>query len=292
MTLFVQTVIVGLLGAGVYALMSSGLVLTYGVMRVINLAQGAFVVLGAYLSYSVFESWGIDPLTAVLLTFPLMFGLGVVLEALLLRPLNYKKQDFSVLMTWGMALGVEGALIYVYGSDLRAVRPSYVDQSWTVLGYTLPVVRVIGCVLSAVALVGLYLLLQHTRAGRSIRAASENPEAARLLGIDPARVAALAFGLGTATAAMSGAVFGLISSFNPASHQDLYGRLLTIVVLGGMGSFRGALLAAVLLGVSEAIVQVYVSPNWALFPFYALLIAAVCIRPDGLMSDRRKVRTA
>lgn len=292
MSLFVQTVIIGLLMSGVYALMSSGLVLTYGVMRVINLAQGAFVILGAYLSWSIFRSWGMDPFVSVLLTFPLMFAVGVTMEYLLLRPLSHKRTSFSVLMTWGMALGVEGLLVFVWGSDLRSIRPSYVDTTIQVLGYTLPVVRVLACILSVAALVGLYSLLQYTRAGKAIRAASENPEAARLLGIDPARVSALAFGLGMATASLAGVTFGLIASFNPASHYDLYGKLLTIVVLGGLGSFRGALVAAVVLGVTEALVQVYISPSWALFPFYALLIAMVALRPEGLFGDGRKVRIA
>ena len=285
-----QALITGVLLSGVYALMSSGLVLTFGVMRIINLAQGAFIVLGAYLTYLFFTDYGIDPFVSIALSIPLMFALGVALEVLLIRPLTFKKQSLSVLMTWGMALGIEGALVYIYGSDLRAIRPGYVDSSWRIGGYTLVEVRVYAFVLSLMALVGLYLILQHTRGGRAIRATAGNPDAARLLGINSQRVSALAFGLGTATAAIAGAVFGLVVSFSPTNHQDLIGRLLTVVVLGGLGSFRGALAAALLLGVSESLVQVYVSPAWGLFPFYVLLLAIVTVRPQGLFGEG-EVRT-
>jgi branched-chain amino acid transport system permease protein len=287
---FGQAIITGLLLSGVYALMSSGLVLTFGVMRIINLAQGAFIVLGAYLTYIWFTDLGVDPFLSVLLSLPLMFAVGVAFEVLLIRPLKFKKQSLSVLMTWGMALGIEGALVYSYGSDLRAIRPGYVDNSWNVGGYTLVEVRVYAFVLSLAALFGLYLILQRSRIGRAIRATAENPEAAKLLGINSQRVSALAFGIGTATAAIAGAIFGLVASFSPANHQELIGRLLTIVVLGGLGSFRGALAAALLLGVSESLVQVYVSPAWGLFPFYILLLAIVAVRPQGLFGEG-EVRT-
>jgi branched-chain amino acid transport system permease protein len=282
---FGQAMITGLLLSGIYALMASGLVLTFGVMRIINLAQGAFIILGAYLTYIWFTDFGIDPFLSIAISLPLMFAVGVAFEVLLIRPLKFKRQSLSVLMTWGMALGIEGALVYSYGSDLRAIRPSYVDSSWRVGGFTLVEVRVYAFVLSIAALFGLYLLLQRSRAGRAIRATAENPEAAKLLGINSQRISALAFGLGTATAAISGSIFGLVSSFSPTNHQDLIGRLLTIVVLGGLGSFRGALAAAVLLGVSESLVQVYISPAWGLFPFYILLLGIVAVRPQGLFGE-------
>lgn len=285
MSQLVQALITGILLGGVYALMSSGLVLTFGVMRVINLAQAAFIVLGAYLTYIFFVDFGIDPLLSVVFSVPIMFVLGVVLEVLLLRPLKFKKQSLSVLMTWGMALAIEGFLVFTYGSDLRALRPSYVDASWQIGPYRVVEVRMYGFVLSIGALVALYTILQRTRVGRSIRATAQNPEAARLLGINPDRVSAVAFGIGTATAAVAGAVFGLVSSFAPTSHQDLIGRLLTIVVLGGLGSFPGAMAAALLLGVSEALVQVYISPAWGLFPFYVLMLAILAVRPQGLFGE-------
>lgn len=290
MTQLVQALITGVLLSGVYALMSSGLVLTFGVMRVINLAQGAFIVLGAYLTYIAFTDFGLDPLLSVVVTIPVMMAVGVAFEVLLLRPLKFKKQSLSVLMTWGMALAIEGALVYSYGSDLRTIRASYADGSWRLGDFMIVEVRLYGFLLSIAALVGLYLILQRTNAGRAIRATAENPEAAKLLGINADRVSAMAFGLGTATAAVAGAVFGLISSFAPVTHHDLIGRLLTIVVLGGLGSFPGALVAALLLGLCESLVQVYVSPAWALFPFYLLMLVIVATRPQGLFGEG-EVRT-
>lgn len=286
MNILLQAAIVGVLMSGVYALMSSGLVITYGVMRIINLAQGAFVILGAYLTMVLYLEFNIDPMVSILITAPVMFLLGMALQQLLLRPLTFKRQALSVLMCWAMALGIEGGLLFAFGSDVRSILPSYVNDGWLIGDIRLTKVRVYAFALSVVALALLYLILYRTPLGRSIRATSEQPEAAKLIGINTERVSAFAFGLGAATGAMGGAMFGLIIAFYPASHLAILGKLLTVVVLGGLGSLRGALVAALLLGVSEAVVQIMYSPAWSLFPFYLLLLVIVAYRPQGLFGEK------
>jgi branched-chain amino acid transport system permease protein len=279
----VQAVILGVLIGGVYALMASGQTLIFGVMRVVNLAQGAMVVLAAYIAYSLTAGLGIDPFAAILFTTPLMFVFGMVVQRLFLHPIRLgDRVELSLLVTFAVALGIEGVLTLLYNTTYRSIHASYANASWSVLGYQVPAVRAGAFVLSVVLLAGLTALLRGTRIGRTIRATVQNPTSARLLGVDVNRIRAIGFGLGTATAAAAGAVFGLIYPFNPNSHYDLIVRLLTIVVLGGLGSIGGAVAAAVGMGVISSVVAVTISPIWADFTFFVVLLAVLLIRPRGL----------
>ncbi|WP_042408376.1 branched-chain amino acid ABC transporter permease [Streptacidiphilus carbonis] len=283
----IQAVILGLLTGGVYALMASGQTLIFGVLKVVNLAQGALVILAAYLSSSLFDAFGIDPFLTVLLVAPAMFLLGTAVQWCLLRPLHRSDApQLSLLVTFAVALGIEGVLTLVYKSDYRSIQPGYVNRSWTVAGYQVGEVRLAACLLSLATLGALALLLGRTRFGRAVRATVQNPTAARLLGVESGRVAALGFGLGAATAAAAGAVYGMVYSFNPGSHYDLISRLLSIVVLGGLGSLGGTVIAALAMGVVSALVGALVSPVWSDFSFFVVLLAVLLVRPGGLFGAR------
>jgi len=283
MHLFIQACILGLLTGGVYALMASGLTLAFGIMRVINVAQGALIILGAYASYILFTHFQIDPFVGVLVIAPAMFVLGVALQLAFLRVLrDQEREELSLLVTWAIALGIEGILSYAYNTTYRSTNTSYANRAWDVGGYLFPEVRVFAFALSIGIIVLLWIALTRTRFGRSVRATVQNPVSARLLGVDAARVSAIGFGLSAATAAAAGAVFGIVFSFNPGSHYDLISRLLTIIVLGGLGSLGGAVIAALFMGTSEAVFQVEISPTWAPLTFFILLIAILLVRPQGL----------
>ena len=289
MHLIVQACILGLLTGGVYALMASGLTLVFGVMRVINVAQGALVILSAYLSYALFKDWHVDPFLSVLIVAPLMFALGVSVQLVFIRSLRGdQSEELSLLITWALALGIEGVLGAVYETTYRVSEPSYANRSWRVFGYYLSEVRVFAFALSVGVLFVLYIVLGRTRFGRSVRATVQNPTSARLLGVNADRVRAIAFGIGVSTAAAAGAVYGVLYPFNPGSHYDLISRLLSIVVLGGLGSVAGAVLAALLMGVVEAVVAVEISPVWSSFSFFAVLIAILLIRPQGMLGTRER----
>ena len=283
MHLFVQACILGLLTGGVYALMASGLTLAFGIMRVINVAQGALIVLGAFLSYTLFTRFQIDPFVGIFVIAPAMFVLGVCLQLAFLRVLREgEREELSLLVTWAIALGIEGVLSYVYDTTYRSTNTGYANRSWDVGGFLFPEVRVFAFALSIGIIALLYVVLARTRFGRSVRATVQNPVSARLLGVDAARVSAIGFGLSAATAAAAGAVFGIVFSFNPGSHYDLISRLLTIIVLGGLGSLGGAVLAALFMGTAEAVFQVEISPTWSPLTFFVLLIAILLVRPQGL----------
>ncbi len=150
--------------------------------------------------------------------------------------------------------------------------------------------RLAAFAVSCVILAALYLLLHRTRFGRSIRATVQNPTSARLLGVDADRVSAYGFGLSVATATAAGAVFGMIEPFNPGSHYDLISRLLTIIVLGGLGSLTGAVVASLFMGVSEAVLAATISPTWSSMVFFVVLIAVLVVRPQGLFGATERGR--
>lgn len=289
MHLLIQAVILGILAGGVYALMASGLTLAFGVMKVINVAAGAVIVVGAYLSYSLLSRFGIDPFLSILILMPAMFLLGVGFQLLFIRPLRSdERESLSLLVTWALALGIEGLLSVLYKTNYRSTITGYADSSWSIAGYHFSEVRVYAFALSAVILGLLYVLLTRSEFGRSVRATVQNPVSARLLGVSVERVAAIGFGISIATATAAGAVFGMISPFNPGSHYDLISRLMSIVVLGGLGSLGGAVVAALFMGVAEAVFAAEVSPTWASFIFFVVLIAVLIVRPQGLFGVKAR----
>ncbi len=282
----IQGVILGVLTGGVYALMASGQTLIFGIMKVVNLAQGAMVIMAAYLAYQLFTSFGVDPFLAIPVTTVIMFGLGVGVEVLFLRPLRREdKSELSLLVTFAVALLIEGVLSVTWGTTFRSINTTYANNSWTVGGYQITQVRFWAFVLSLVALGLLFWLLNRTRFGRAVRATVQNPESARLLGVDDRRVSALGFGLGAATAAAAGSVYGLLYPFYSGSHYDLISRLLSIVVLGGLGSVGGAVIAAVIVSTSSAIVAATISPAWSEMTFFVILLLVLLIRPRGLFGS-------
>jgi branched-chain amino acid transport system permease protein len=284
-----QAVTDGILVGGVYALMAIGLTLIFGVLDIINIAQGILVVLAAYLSYTLSVHLHLDLFAGLLVTVPIMFALGVVIQALFIRRLRGpERTSMSLLASYSVLIIIEGVLYWGFGPDYVQLNAWYVTATVRVFGFYLPYIYLFGFAL-AVALVGaLYLLLYRTTFGRSVRATMQNEVAARLIGIDVNRVAALAFGIGVGLTAVGGMVFGATNAFNPNSGYDLISRLLAIIILGGLGSIGGALVAAVSMTTIEALVDIW-SPTWSVVVFYAALVIVLTVRPAGLFG-RRAVR--
>ena len=282
MTLIIDAVITGLLTGAVYALMASGLTLIFGVMDIINVGQGALVILGAYLSYVLQQTFHIDLFLGLLVTMPLMFLLGILLELAFIRPLKRDRTTLSILVTFAIALIIEGLLGMAFTNNIVQLHAWYIDASIKIGNYYLAYIYVFGFILSLVLLAGLYILLYRTKFGFSLRASMQNRTAAELIGIDVERVSAITFGIGVALAAAGGMAYGASFAFNPASLYDLISRLLVIIILGGMGSLRGALIASLGMLVIEDVTTVVWSPVWATTVFFVLLILIMIFRPQGL----------
>ena len=282
MTLVLEAVVLGILTGGVYALMASGLTLIFGVMRIINVGHGALVILGAYLSFALVRSLHIDPFLTLVVTMPVMFALGVVLQLVFVRPLKTDREALSVLVTYAVALGIEGLLGYLFTNNFQQLNAWYETASFSIFGFHIAYVYVFGFGLCLAILGAMFLLLYRTTFGAAVRATMLNRTAAQLVGVDVDRVSALAFGVGVATAAAGGVVFGVANAFNPGSHYDLISRLLTIIVLGGLGSLRGAVVGAMVMLVVIDVTAIVISPVWGSFVFFVILVAVLVFRPQGL----------
>lgn len=279
----IQTIILGLLIGGVYSLMASGLTLIFGVMNIINIAHGAFLVLSALVTWELWKTTGMDPLVAGLITTPLMFVLGYIVYKLFLQRLRNSAPSMTVLLTFGLALVIEGGMGIVTRNVFRSVTPSYFSSSFHAGPFFLPKPQVYGCIAAIVLMVLLYMGLTRTWTGRAIRASSQNPASAQLVGISAASVAALTFAVGAATTGFGGSILSVLFSFFPASHYIWISRLLGIIVLGGMGSLPGAIIGALSLGIAETVTATYISLRWATVVFYVVILVVLLVRPQGLL---------
>jgi branched-chain amino acid transport system permease protein len=285
-TEFVQTLILGLLIGGVYALLASGLTLIFGVMRVINIAHGALLILAAFLTYSLWTATGIDPLAAILITTPAMLVFGWLLYQASVGRIRTAPVGASVLLTFGLALVFEGVMGLIWGNTSHSVRPAYFNESFEIGQVFLPKAQVYGGALAVVVLGGLYVTLNHTWLGRAIRASAVNPQGAELVGVKVGAVAAMTFAIGVASAGAGGSIVSVLYPFLPGSHYQWIARLLGIIVLGGMGSLPGAAIGALALGVAETMTVTYISPAWATAVPYLFVIIVLLVRPQGLLGSR------
>ena len=286
MTEFIQATAFGLLIGGVYALFASGLTLIFGVMKVINIAHGALLILGAFLTFTLWDELGIDPLAAILITTPAMFAFGWLLYSTLVHPLRSAPLSSTVLLTFGLALILEAAMGLIWGNQSRSARPSYFDQSFDVAGIVLPKAQVFACAVAILVLTLLWAFLTRTWSGRAIRAASANTQGAQLVGVNIAQVSALTFAVGIGTVGAAGSMVSVLYPFLPGSHYIWIARVLSIIVLGGLGSLKGAVVGAALLGLAEVYTQTYISASWATAVPYVLIFIVLFVRPQGLMGTR------
>jgi branched-chain amino acid transport system permease protein len=285
-TQFVQVLILGLLIGGVYALLASGLTLIFGVMDVINVAQGALVIFAAFLAWTFWKDAGMDPLLAVLPTTVIMFAVGWLMYWGTIQWISGKPASMSVLLTFALALVIEGVMGVVWSTTSHSATPSYFASSFRFGGYYFPKAQVYGCAVAVVVLVALYVMLRATWLGRAIRAVSENVSSARLVGVNAKNVAALTFAVGVSTTGAGGAIASVLYPFLPGSHYVWISRLLGIIVLGGMGSLPGAVLGALAMGVSETMTATYVSPRWATLVPYIVIMVVLLARPQGIMGAK------
>jgi branched-chain amino acid transport system permease protein len=293
-TEFLQALILGLLIGGVYALLAAGLTLIFGVMNVINIAHGAFLILAAFVTWAIWRASGLDPLAAIVLLTPLMFAFGWLIYNLTIRPIRRAPPAASVLLTFGLALFIEGIMGVIWGNTSHSVRPAYANESFNIGELFLPKAQVYGGLVAIVVLTALYLVLTRswhlvlTRSclGRAIRASAVNPQGAELVGVNVGAVAALTFAIGVASAGAGGAIASVLYPFLPGSHYQWIARLLGIIVLGGMGSLPGAVIGALCLGVAELMTVTYIGPEWATGVPYLFVFVVLLLRPQGLLGTR------
>jgi branched-chain amino acid transport system permease protein len=291
MTHLVQILVLGLALGGVYALMASGLTLIFGVMGIVNLAHAAFMTVAAYLSLLAFNRFALDPILSIVIVMPVMFALGVAVYELLFARLftDVGARGMTVLLTFALALVIEGVLGYFFTNIYRSTTPGYTTSALLLGPYYLPQAQLYATVMSMAILGLLWAFLQYTRTGYAIRATMQNRTAAAVVGVNVGRISMLVFGIGMALAGASGAMMSFLFPFYPGKHWEWVAILLSLVVLGGMGSLLGALIGALVLSVVAAYVSSFYGPTWSPVTFYLALFLILLIRPQGLLGKRPEI---
>jgi branched-chain amino acid transport system permease protein len=284
MTELLQALIFGSLIGGVYSLMATGLTLTFGVMKIVNMAQGAFLILSAYLCQGLWQHLGIDPiLAAFIVTIPMAL-LGVALYKLVIERVQRIDHGLTIVATFALAIVAEAFIALAWGPNPKTSTPRYFNQSFHVGSLVVPRAQLYAALLAVGVTVVLQVIIKRTWLGHAITAASENPEGARLIGVEPARVGAWIFAIATASTAFGGAALSFLYQFTPDAQDVWIGLTLSVVILGGLGSIPGAFAAGLLLGIAEALTSTYVSVRWATAVPTLLILVVLTVRPQGLFT--------
>ena len=287
METFVQSVVSGALTGSLYAMIGVGLTVVFGVMRIINLAHGEMVMLGMFGAYWGQARWHLDPFLSILLWAPLMFLAGMAIYRFLLRKIVPGGELNTLLYTAGLSLLVANVALLAWSGDYRTISLSYGAEPVRPFGISIAVPLLVAFALAYALTAALWLFLTRTDLGRAIRATSQSPEAAILMGIDVDRVATFTFGLGTALAAAAGVLLAPSLYLYPTVGELLIVKCFVIVVLGGLGSIPGAIAGGVLLGVVESLGAVYVSSTYKDGIGFVIFLAVLLYRPTGLFGVGR-----
>jgi len=279
--------------AGLYATMSYGLALIYGVMKIINLANAGIMMLAAFTTLVLWQSTGLDPLVLVVVIAPLFFVVGAILEVAVVRRVSASAPIVSLLLLFGTLLVMQAFANLIFGGDVRGVRPAYIDSVVHLGDVTLAYNRLFVFAAGVVILVLLELFLRSTFLGRAIRALAQDREACALVGVDTKRVSMIAFGLGSALAGAAGCLLTLVFPFDPTNPFGvLQLKSFTIIVLGGLESIVGVAFASFLLALAENLTVTLSRPQLENLVSFVVLVVVLVIMPGGLAALLRRGRLA
>lgn len=281
-----EILVTGILLSGTYALIALGLTLQYGVARIMNLANGETLVAGCFVAFWLYASFAISPIYGLLIIAPAAFALNWAIYRIALRPLVDRAKNRgmlevdSILATFGLLFLLQGLMLLGFGGEYFSY--TFLAERFVIFGSAYGLNRVVAFSAAVAIALALYLFLYHTRQGTALRAVAADPSSANLVAIDVARTAALAFALGGALTACGGALLSTFYTFNASMGVVFTMKALIIVIMGGVGDVRGAVLAALILGVAETAVASLIDPGLTLAATYTLFILVLLFRPQGI----------
>ena len=285
--LLLQAVISGLLLGGVYGLVASGLSLIFGVLRIINFAHGAVMMLAMYTTYWLFTLAGVDPYLSIVVTAPLFFLVGVVIQRLVIEPNRAAAEHNQLMLTLGLALLFENFALVAWQADFRTVRVRYAGLSFEIGEALVEVPKLIACAGAVVMALALFAFLKTTDVGKAIRSLAEEPEGAMLVGIDVGRIRSVAFGIGSASVAVAGALVTPFFYVAPDVAESFNIMAFVVVVLGGMGNFLGALVSGFIVGLAESLGAALLPGSLKQFVVFLIFVAVLLFRPAGVFGGGR-----
>ena len=281
-----DAIVLGLLLGCFYAAVSVGLSISFGLLDVPHVAHPAFLVLASYGVFVINDRFDIDPLLAGVLLTPLFFVLGLVTYRIYHETFEKRGTDAAVrgiAFFFGIAFIIEVLIILQFGVDQRSVTAPYIGKAWRFAGMRIPMRQLVAFGVALALTVSLAAYLSRTFLGRAIRAVAQDEEGLRLMGANPVRIKQFAFGIATAVVAVAGALLIIVAPVEPTLDRVYIGRTFCVVVMAGLGSITGTLIAALILGVAESIVLTLFGASWAPAISFALLLGVLTVRPQGLL---------
>ncbi|HEY5366868.1 MAG TPA: branched-chain amino acid ABC transporter permease [Casimicrobiaceae bacterium] len=283
MSLLWQVLVNGVLLGGLYALMALGLALVWGVLNIVNLAHGAFIMLGAYVCYFLFTGLGLDPFAALPLTAIALFAFGYLIQRCVLNLVIRAPMFNTLLITFGIDVVLTFLAQIFFSADFRTINPDYAGDNFALFGATVPLVRVLAFAVALGLTLILWAFLARARMGRAIRATAQNLVAARLYGVEPRRIYALTFALGAGLAGTAGGLYGVVSQVNPYIGASLTAKSFAIAIIGGLESPLGVLVGGLFLGIVESLTSLYIGPTYTDVASFGILVLVLIVRPSGLL---------
>ena len=282
--LLVNALVSGLLLGGFYAAVTIGISISFGMLDIVNIAHPAFIILGSYIAYMANTLLGMDPILASIVALPAFYLLGMAVYHV--YDVSFERRgDASIrglAFFFGLLFITEVTLVLVFGVDYRLVDAVYIGPTLRFGFVDLPLRLLVPCLISLAMLGALHLFMSRTFIGRAVQAVAQDPLALRLMAANPSHIKRIAFGLSIATASIAGAVLIVIQPVEPSIGRDYIGRVFAICVMGGLGSFTGALAAAVLLGIVESLTSTFYGPSWSPAVAFGFLLLTLAVRPAGI----------
>jgi branched-chain amino acid transport system permease protein len=284
--MILQAVINGILFGAVYATIGIGFSLVWGVMNIINVAHGSFIMIGAYLSYTLYAVLGVDPFLSIPLVMAVLFGLAYVIQKFVLNRVVRGSVFITLTFTFGLQILIANVCLLIWSADYRSVKLPYSSAGFQIGGVVVPLVR-LGIFVVALVLTGLfYLFIRRTKTGIAINATALNFEGAKTVGIDVFNIYAITFGVSAALAGAAGCLISPIMSVNPFVGGPLVGKAFVISILGGLGSTIGALAGGMVLSLVETVGTVFIPSSYQELLGFSVLVLVLVFRPQGLLGKR------
>jgi branched-chain amino acid transport system permease protein len=281
--LLAQILVNGILLGGLYAVMALGLALVWGVLNIVNLAHGAFIMLGAYLSWYLFTYLGIDPFLGLPITAIVMFGVGYAVQRGLLNLVVRAPMFNTLLITFGLEVVLTYLAQLAFSADFRTINPSYAGSHVAFGPLVIPLARLMAFGIAIVLTVGMWVFLLRTKLGRAIRATAQNLVAARLYGVEPRHLYAMTFGIGIGLAGAAGGLYGTVSQINPYIGATLTAKSFAIAIIGGLDNPLGVLVGGLVLGIIESLTVAYVGATFGDVASFGVLVLVLIVRPSGIL---------
>ena len=283
---YIQNLVDGILLGGFYSIIAIGFSLVWGVLNLVNLAHGAFVMMGAYIAYSLFTHFGMDPFLSIPIVMSITFLLGYVIQLKIMNRVMRAQIFMLIILTFGLDILMINIFKAIYTANVCSITTSYSGMFISIGSVVIPMVRLIMFIIAGLLTIALYFFLNKTKTGNAIRATGLNKDAAKLIGVDIRRTYAITFALSAGIAGAAGAMLSSVGSITPFMGTPFTFIAATIACLGGLGSIPGVIVAGVIYGLTETFAAQLFSPAYKIFFGFVLLLGVLIFRPEGMMGKK------